>query len=105
MISHSEGGEGTVGNPHRAQIVQFELFELFLFMNFGLRAGRPGLHGDEYFVEYTGVHWWQFLLFYIDGAECVISFLVYRLYYTECLLAALVSMVPNPIAVVLAFRV
>ena len=26
----SEGGDDTVGNPHRAQICQFELFELSL---------------------------------------------------------------------------
>ena len=28
----SEGGNDTVGNPHRAQISQFELFELILLL-------------------------------------------------------------------------
>ena len=28
----SEGGDDAVGNPHRAQIVKFELFELILIL-------------------------------------------------------------------------
>ena len=29
---HSERGDDTVGNPHRAQIVQFEFFQLILLL-------------------------------------------------------------------------